>query len=477
MRAMLKSGSALPLLLVSCLWVTGPLAAESLTVSAEARKDLSLTIYNQDLGLVRDTRGVAFKQGDNDLALEGVSAQLRPETVILRGDGLQTLEQTFSFDLLTQQNLLESSIGRKVWLRQVNPKNGKEELVEATLISNAQGPVLKVGERIRTANPDQVVFGELPDNLRAAPALLAVLKSDAAADKALEIQYLTSGLSWRADYVAELSDDESKLDLTALMTLTNGGDGDYPNAAVRLVAGQVNQAGPRPLAKQRGAVMAMAEAAPAAPQANVQAQSVSDRYIYDLPDPVTLLRRETKQVPLFSAPTVKVSRTYRFENAVQPNRAIEEIGPLNADIVLEMKNSKDAGLGRPLPAGTVRVYQLQGEGAPVFAGEAAMKHTAEDETVELTLGQAFDITATAKLKDFRRISNSTGAYEMGQSIVIKNAKDSEVEVEVIGNMPRGWEMLEESEKHEKDSANRVVWTVKVPAKGKAKLDYELRVKP
>ena len=475
MRAKLKSG--LPLLVAGCLWTAGPLAAESLPVAADARKDLSLTIYNQDLGLVRDTRAVAFKAGDNDLALEDVSAQLRPESVILRGDGLETLEQTFSFDLLTQRSLLEAFLGKTVWLRRVDPKSGEETLAEATLLSIAQEPVLKVGDRIQAAAPDQVVFGALPANLRAAPALLAVLRSDAEAARDLEIQYLTSGLSWRADYVAELGAAEDQLDLTALMTLTNASDGDYPEAAVRLVAGQVNQARPVPLPQQRGQMMALAEAAPAPGAAAVEAQSVSDRYIYDLPGTVTLLRRETKQVPLFSAPGVKVQRSYRFENAVQASRAIEEIGPLNADIVLELENSEDAGLGRPLPAGTVRVYQHRAEGAPVFAGEAALKHTAEGESLELTLGQAFDITATAKLKDFRRISNSTGAYEMGQTITVRNAKAEAVEVEVIGNLPRGWEMLKESDKHEKLSANRVAWTLKVPAKGEATLDYELRVKP
>ncbi len=476
MRSMLRIFWALPILLAGGLWAAGPVAAESLSVSADARKDLSLTIYNQDLGLVRENREVAFKQGDNALALEDVSARLRPETVILRGEGLQTVEQTFSFDLLTQQNLLDASVGKKVWLSKVDPKSGKEKLVEATLLSNAQGPVLRVGERIVTAAPDQVVFEHLPANLRAAPALLAVLNSDAEATRDLEIQYLTSGLSWRADYVAELNTAEDQLDLTALMTLTNATNGDFPEAKVRLVAGQVNQARPRPMPQQRSNMLAMAEAAPAgAPQ--VQAQAVSDRYIYDLEKAVTLLRRETKQVPLFTAPAVKVKRIYRFENAVQASRAIEEIGPLNADIVLEMENSKAAGLGKPLPAGVVRVYQLQTDGAPVFAGESSMRHTAEGETVELTLGQAFDITAVARLKEFRRISNSTGAYEMGQTITVKNAKDKAVEVEVIGNMPRGWNMLKENAKHEKLSANRLLWTLKVPAKGEATLDYELRVKP
>lgn len=476
MHPILKSGSALPILLAGCLSATMALAAESTTLTAADRKDLAVTVYNQNLGLVRDRRAASFDEGANSLTLEGVSPQLRPESLILRGDGLQVLEQTFSFDLLTQQALLAASVGKTVFWRQVDPASGKESLTEATLLSNAQGPVLQVGDRIRAVSPDQVVFAELPGNLRAAPALLAVVQSDAAGAKDLEIQYLTSGLSWQADYVAELNTAEDRLDITALVTLTNGSDADYPAAEMRLVAGQVNQTGPRPVAQQRGEMLAMAEAA-AAPAPNLAAQSVSDRYVYNLPAPVTLLRQEAKQVPLFAAAGVEVKRSYRFDSLIQANRALEEIGPLNADIYLALKNGKDEGLGRPLPAGTVRVYQLQSEGAPIFAGEAAIKHTAEDETLDLALGQAFDITGTAKLSNYRRISNSTGAYEMGQSMTVKNAKDQDVEVEVVGHMPRGWRMLDESQKHEKTSANRLVWTLKVPAKGEAKLNYSVQVNP
>lgn len=479
MRAVLTSGSALLFLLASCNWsgsIGQAAAAESKTLTAADRKDLALTIYNQDLGLVRDTRSTAFEKGANAVALEGISPQLRPETLVLGGEGLQTLEQTFSFDLLTQQSLLEAAVGKTVWWRHLDPASGEESLTEATLLSNVQGPVLRVGDRIRAVPADEVVFANAPANLRAAPTLLAVLQSESAGNKDLEVRYLTSGLSWQADYVAELNTAEDRLDITALVTLTNGSDADYPKAGLRLVAGQVNQVGPRPLPQHRGEMLAMASDA-AAPQPNLEAQAVSDRYIYNLPDPVTLLRRETKQVPLFAAQGVKVQRTYRFETLVQANRALEEVGPANADIVLALKNGKDEGLGRPLPAGTLRVYQLQKDGAPVFAGEARIKHTAEEETLDLALGQAFDIVGTAKLTDYKRISNTTGAYEMGQSISVKNAKDQAVEVEVVGNMPRGWRMQNESQKHEKDSANRIVWTLKVPAKGEAKLDYAVRVTP
>jgi len=178
---------------------------------------------------------------------------------------------------------------------------------------------------------------------------------------------------------------------------------------------------------------------------------------------------------LMSAQDVKVMREYRFEGLVNARRGVEEIGPVNAAIVLELENDPDLGLGAPLPAGTVRVYgpSESGEAATLFLGADAIAHTPEGEKARLTIGQAFDVTARAERTVDERLSGSS--YEAGQKITVQNAKNAAVEVVVAGTLPRGWTMREESLPHEQDSANRIAWRLTVPAGGETELTYRIRV--
>ena len=210
-----------------------------------------------------------------------------------------------------------------------------------------------------------------------------------------------------------------------------------------------------------------------------EAAAAADRYVYSLGRPVSLARGETKQIPLMSAQGVTVAREYRFEGLVNVRHGVEEIGPVNAAIVLELENDPDLGLGAPLPAGTVRVYGPpesdgeSGESGILFLGADAVAHTPEGETARLTIGQAFDVTARAERTVDERLSGHV--YEAGQKITVQNAKDETVEVVVAGSLPRGWTMREESLPHQKDSANRVSWRLIVPAGGEAELTYRVRV--
>lgn len=448
-------------------------------VSAAARTALSVTVYNQDLALIDERRAVTLQPGGNRLALEDISTGLRPETLQLRGAGLNLVEQSFVFDLLTQRRLAEASVGQDVQIVKRHPQTGEETYVTARLLSVAESPLVQIGDRIQSVRLDRLVFTELPPGLRAKPTLLALLNSDATGEKDLDISYLTSGLSWRADYTARLNAEENQLDLTAMVTLTNGTGTAFDDAALRLVAGDVNQAPP---ALQRAQMKMMTEAAAMPIQAVMTPRTVSDRKVYSLDHKTTLMPKETKQVALLTANAVTLRKDYRFENLVSATPGADDIGPVNADITLDIDNKAESGLGKPLPAGVVRVYQAAADtsnipgnipGGELFVGEESISHTPEGETLHLRLGAAFDITGTAKRTAYEQLSQRS--FETAQAITIKNAKDAAVQVRLVGHLPRGWRMVSESLRHALETANRIVWTLNVPAKGEAKLDYRVRI--
>ncbi len=452
-------------------------------VGAESRTGLTVTIYNSDLGLVRDIRRVDFAAGENVLALGDVSPALRPETLALEGEGLSLLDQSFAFDLLSPQRILEKSVGDTVWVVRSHPQTGEETEVEAELLSVAGGVVLRIGERIESgpaAGGGRLAFRGLPEGLRRAPALVARLESDRAGVRDLGVEYLTGGLTWQADYRAEVNAAEDRLDLTGLVTLTNASGAAYPDARVRLVAGEVNQDGPSPV--QRAAVAMMAEAA--APAPGLAAQAAGDQHLYEVPRPVSLADRETKQVLLLESRGVPVEKEYRFEELVHAQGGPEEVGPVSAAVVFRFDNDAEAGgPGQPLPGGIVRVYQPggpeaeggggDGGGAPVFTGEDRIGHTPEGEEVRLAIARAFDVTGRSRITAYERLSNKS--YRTAQEITLANAKDEAVRVKVVGHLPPGWRMLEESRPHEAETANRIAWTLSVPAGGEATLTYRVQV--
>lgn len=438
-------------------------------VGKEARQAVTLTIYSGDLALVDEIRRVDLAAGRTRLALTGVGAAVRPDSVLLEAPDLRVLERSLAFDLLTPQRLLEASVGQKVRVVRTHPETGEETVLEAELLAIAGGPVLRIGERIETAPPGRIVFDTLPPGLRERPTLLAEVETASAGPRDASLRYLTGGLSWQADYVAHLDESGTRLDLTGFVSLTNDSGTSFEDATLRLVAGVVNQAAPAPRGK--GLRMATMEAM-AVPAMDMAApEAAGDRYLYRYDRPVNLAERESKQLTLFQAAEVTVARRYEFVELVNPFPGADEIGPIQASILLELENAKGAGLGRPLPAGTVRVYEAAA-GGPLFSGEDRIAHTPEGESLELNLGRAFDVTGTARTTAFERLAKTS--FEIAQEITLGNAKDEAVEVKVIGNLPRGWKMLSESLPHQAETAHRVAWSVTVPAKGEAKLTYRLR---
>ncbi|MBI5503343.1 MAG: DUF4139 domain-containing protein [Deltaproteobacteria bacterium] len=448
-------------------------AAEEVRVTLEDQKAVAVTIYNEDLALIRDRRRVMLQRGENRVAFVDVSAQMTPETALLHGEraDLAIVEQNFDFDLLTPQKLLEKSIGEKVRLVRTNPESGEDTFEDATVLSVAEGVVLQVGDRIETATPGRIVFNQVPANLRSRPTLVLQLDSGAAGDQAVELSYLTGGLGWKADYVAELATDEKTLDLAGWVTLTNTSGSTYRDAKLRLVAGNVNVVRPKLMQRDAMPMMAMESAGAAS---RMREQALFEYHLYDLERPTTVAENQTKQVALLSGSRIPVSKEYRFTNISSAyDERIGELPRTNASVRLSFDNEEEDQLGVPLPKGTVRVYKADSQGQMLFVGEDAIEHTPKNEKVELTLGQAFDVTARSKQTDYQHIGDNV--IEVAFEVEIRNAKKEPISVAVLEQLPAQWKVLEESHPHEKPQAFQARWTVPVLAENKTILSYRVRI--
>ena len=435
------------------------------------REATAVTVYNDDLALVKERRRVTLLAGQARLALRDVAAQLRPETALLRGldRPLVLLEQNFDFDLLTPEKLLEKYVGREVAVIRSHPTTGEERREKATVLATNGGPVLRFADRIETGAPGRIVFDRVPANLRDRPTL-SVLLSGRAGAQPVELSYLTGGLSWQADYVANLSGDGRSLDLNGWVTLTNRSGAGYEEATLQLVAGTVNRVrAPQPRMLARPATAPKAMAMEAAQEA------LMDYHLYSFERPTTIADNQTKQLALLSAGNVPVRREYLLAGADYYYQGrYGEIGRrLKPAVFLEFEN-RGGQLGRPLPAGVVRVYAKDSRGAAQFVGEDRIEHTAKNEKLKLRLGEAFDVTADRKQTAYRKIADNV--VETAYRIELRNAKDEAVVVKVQEPMPGDWEIVQESLKGTRESARIVAWDVTVPAGGAAVLEYTARVR-
>ena len=475
---------SLPVLVVVALslLVSVPVFGEEVVSTMADQKEVAVTIYNEDLALVRDQRQVALPEGTVDLALREVSARIRPETALLssltRPGGLTILEQNFDFDLLTPKNLLEKYVGKDVQLVRTHPETGEDVFETARVLSANSGVVLKVGDRIETGAPGRLVYPDVPKNLRDRPTLVVTLDNEQTGQQTLELSYLTSGLGWRADYVAELNAEDTALDLSGWVTLTNQSGTTYGNALLQLVAGDVNRV--QEQMRVRKAVM-MEDAVSMAASAPMREESLFEYHLYSLQRPTTIRNNQTKQVSLLNASSVPVLKEFRLQGSPYYYRGQQgDLGQkLKVGVFVEFDNRKEDNLGMPLPKGIVRVYKQDKSGSPQFVGEDRIDHTPENETLRLKLGDAFDVTADRKQTDFRKLGGDSRynyRYESAFEINLHNAKDEEVMVTVAEPVPGDWQVLSESHKHSKVSSDTALWKVIVPAKGRSLMTYRVEVK-
>ncbi len=469
------------LLLSICASMATAAEKEMLT-TLDDQKSVAVTIYNENLALVKDARSVVLEKGFNLLAFRGVSARMRPETALLRSldaaGKLNVLEQNFDFDLLTPQKLLEKYVGQSIRVASMNPATGVETIEDAVVLSTNNGVVLKIGDRIETNVRGRFIFDRVPSNLRDKPTLVIQLQNRLDKKQDVELSYLTGGLSWKADYVAELSAKDDSIDLLGWVTLNNVSGTAYKNARMQLVAGDVNQVRPEPkaLMKMARAEMVMEDAA-----GSMQQESLFEYHLYTLGRPTTIADNQKKQVSLLTANTVPVKKEFLLEGQDYYYRSsYGDIGQkMKVGVFVQFKNEEEAGLGLPLPKGVVRVYKKDSAGNAQFVGEDRIDHTPKNESVNLKLGDAFDVTADKKQLHFKKrtaIAQYNYAFESAYRITLKNAKTEAVTVTVREPVPGDWKMLNSTHDHEKVAAGTAEWQVPVPAEGEVTLEYSVLVR-
>ncbi len=445
---------------------------QSVATGLNDQQEVSVTVYNSQIGLVKDLRTLTLPTGLAELKFGEVAAKIMPQTVHIKSltdaSLLQVLEQNYEYDLLTPQKLLEKFVGKEIMVL----KDGTE--VPVTILSANNGLVYKLGERIFTGHPGRLIFPEVPQNLIPKPTLLWLLENRTRGAQKIEATYLTQGLNWKADYVAILNRDDRRMDLTGWVTLENQSGATYRNARLKLVAGDVNR-----VVEQYGArdaVRSLAEAAAKSASSPFTEQSFFEYHLYSLQRPTTIKENQTKQVSLLSSDEIPVTKRYFYYGAQHYFRSRYGVPISNQKIgvYVEIANKKDNRLGIPLPKGTVRVYKADSDGSLQFVGEDRIDHTPKDETIKIKMGDAFDIVGERKQTDWRKLADDL--YEVAFEISLRNHKEEAVTVSVIEPMFRDWEILHSSHAYKKIDAHTAQFDIPVAKDGETKLRYRVRFK-
>jgi hypothetical protein len=447
-------------------------APAPLAVTRDGQKDVMVTIYNGNLGLVKDTREVRLPAGTHELRFMDVAALIDPTTLHLKsltdGAGLRILEQNYEYDLLTSQKLIEKYVGRKVRLYQGS------SWIEATLLST-NGPVFEINGQIHLGHHGQMVLPALPENLVSKPTLVWLLRNQTLAPQRIEASYLTGGITWKADYVLVLNPADTRTDLTGWVTIDNKSGATYTNAALKLVAGDLNRArDPR----RDGRMMEMAAKAssPIDASRDFKAEGFFEYHLYTLDGRTTIKDNQTKQLTLMAATEIPVQKHFIYWGAQDyyRNQYGMPISNQKVGVYLEIKNAKEHRLGVPLPKGKVRVYKADTSGSQQLIGEDWIEHTPKDERVKLKMGEAFDVIGDRKQTDWKKIASHV--WEVEWEVSLRNHKKEPVTVQVIEPVPGDWQVLHATHKGDKVEAHTLRFDVPVAREGAVKLTYRVRVR-
>jgi hypothetical protein len=453
--------------------------AQATTLSDQT--DLNVTVYNSNIALVRDVRQLMLPNGAFALKFADIAATVNPATVHFRSltepDKLNVLEQNYEYDLLDPAKLLHKYVGKEVTLVRTFRDNGemKHEETKATLLADNNGPVWKIGNDIVTGGfAESYRFPEVPANLYERPTLLMSLENSGARKQQVEASYLAQSLSWNADYILTVGREDKNADLDGWVTLANTSGTAFHNARLQLVAGDLNRIQP-PARQMLRKDMAVAGALQN--ETRFRQESFSEYHLYTLGRRTSIEDKETKQISLLQGtgvPTEKIfivnGQNYYYRSQQNPGAPIKD--PVL--VYYKFRNEQKSGLGMPMPAGNVRVYQKDSKGGVLFIGEDRIDHTPKDETVTVHIGNAFDIVAERKQTDYKHIDGHT--WELEYEIKLRNHKDAAVGVEVNEPIGGDWEMLSSTYKATKTAAFAAQFHVPIEKDGTSTLTYRIRAK-
>ncbi|UCH61957.1 MAG: DUF4139 domain-containing protein [Fidelibacterota bacterium] len=454
------------------------LAAQSqFTIDADTRTGLEVTIYNSNIGLVKDTRSFYLtRSGQMEVLLEDVAAKVQAETVLPVSQTPQrewvVLEQNYEYDLLTPNTLLAKYVGQPVRLLTYDSDNKVVDQQTATLLSLNEGPLYQVEKEIHIKHPGHVILPEVPKELVARPSLRWLVEGDMGRHT-IQVSYLSGGLTWKADYVLKVNQAANSGDLTGWITLNNQSGIAYPEALVKLVAGDVHRAPPE---RRYPPVQARMELARVRPP-EVTEEAFMEYHLYTIPWKTTLKHNQQKQVELLNRSGLNLERHYLADvpaSFVAGSRKGESKLPVNVRLLFA--NTQANHLGDPLPGGIIRIYSEDQAGTLQFAGEDRIEHTPRDEEVEVTLGRAFDLVCEVKQTGYEDLSDRvTRRYESGFEVSLRNRKEQEtVTISVLAHFPGEWQIRDSSHDYVQEYAFTARFSVEVPAGQEVILSYSVR---
>ena len=468
-----------PKILIACLsfillWCHQGSAQTASRSGLDDQTAVYVTVYNNNLGLIKDLRQVSLAFGQGELRFMDIAAHIMPQTVHVKSlnhpQGFTVLEQNYEYDLMNATKLLDKYVGQKIKIIDWNKYQDRTDQVDAILLSNNQGQIYRINDEIFLGHPGYKVLPKLPQNLIAKPTLTWLYENTIKKPHRLEVSYLTTNMSWKADYVLVLNQEDTAADITAWVTLDNKSGTVYKNARLKLVAGDVHRVNQRP--PQRLYAMKAAQEV-RSPQ--FKEKAFFEYHIYELQRKTTLKDKQTKQVKLLEASGIKIQkellvyglRSY-FNRQFRPRNPKQ---PVN--VYIKFSNSKNNNLGIPLPAGIMRLYKQDDDGSQQFVGEDRIEHTPKDESLKLKIGEAFDVVARRIQTDYRRIT--TQRHESEWEISLHNHKAQAVAIGVIEPLIGNWKVISNSHPYQKVDAATIRFDVNVPKEGSLKIRYRVQV--
>jgi hypothetical protein len=438
---------------------------------------VEVTVYNSNIGLVKDTRTINLSRGQGELRFMDVAEHINPVTVHVKSlnkpGEFMVLEQNYEYDLMDPDKLLDKYVGKQIKIIDHNEYQDKKEVLDATLLSNNNGQIFKINDEIYLGHPGYKVLPKIPDNLISKPTLTWLYDNTSSQPHNIQASYLTNNLSWKADYVLVLDRGDRQAGLNGWVTLTNQSGTAYNNAKLKLIAGEVNRVQANVMAKSgRMEMFTLSEMD--APQ--FEEQVFFEYHIYDLARKTSIKNNQQKQISLIEADQVDVKKEFLVDG--QPHYFMGQYGgqdikpPVN--VFAAFKNARENNLGMPLPAGTMRMYKVDAAGSLQFIGEDAIEHTPKDEEVKLKIGKAFDIVAERKQTDYRKIASNI--VETEWNVILRNHKDEDVVVSLLEPMQGDWQILESSHPYQKKDAFTVRYDIQVPKDKEVTVIYRTRIK-
>ncbi|MDI6781797.1 MAG: DUF4139 domain-containing protein [bacterium] len=441
------------LLLISLLFSTS-------VAYAQSDRSIDVTVYAQDLAMVKEVRQLKTRQGTaaSLITFSDLPSQLDPSSISI--SPISCLQQSYEYDLSDFSKLLEGYVNGTV---SVSLQSGK--VFEGCLLGfDQQWIFLRDKDRVKLlaiSDICDISCQDQRDGLLTTPTLVCTLAGDKPLPQQITIRYLTSGISWKCDYTAVLSDTDLAMELSAKATINNQSGGKFPQARIKLVAGNPYRIQNMP--SQRYGMRKMAMAAAPLAEAEEQYESreeIGEYYLYTMKNPATLNNNQTTQVDFLSQMHVPVKKKFSYDYTKSAK---------NARLILSFKNEKQGGLGIPLPKGKIRCYKQDEEDFLQFIGENIIEHTPVDDKIVLCLGDVFDITARRETKDRRVLSKER--VEEDYEVRIKNSKKEKVSVEVVEHAWGSWEVIKSTHKYVKKTADTLVFEIEIAPDKKETLLY------